>query len=186
MITFEELKQLQDGVHNAAEDDTPYLAVMDDEMHVVGNPNKTQHKAFNYTVKFAFPKNDERTEKYRKEKVIKETENYLVCEKEYKNVSIPIRQHPTIVNAFVRVESFIMAVTDEGEIRDLSEDELKLALQALSTEIIDAVYDAVGSVLGMNKFETDNIGLLSAIQTLVLMQNDIPEVVNEADYFFAL
>lgn len=182
MITMEEFKAMQEGLKKASEDDTPYLAVMDDEMHVVGDVNKTQHKAFNYTLRFAFPKED----KYRNEKVIKETENYLVCEREYKDVFIPARRHSAIVNAFVRVESFIMAITEDGEVRELSEDEAKMLLQMLDDEIVDAVSDAVGKVLGLTEFESQCIIASSAIYTITQMQNDIPEVVNEADYFFGL
>lgn len=180
MITFEEFKQMQDNLNEAREDDTPYLAVMDNEMHVVGDVNKTEHKSFCYTVRFAFP-NDER---YRKEKIIKETSNYLLCEREYNNVFIPARRHSAVVNAFVRVESFLMKITDNGEPKEVTEEEAMMLLQMLDDEIVDAVSDAVGKVLGLTPFESQCIIATNAIQVIAQMQSDIPEVVNEADFFF--
>lgn len=182
MITMEEFKKMQDGIKDASEDDTPYLAVMDNEMHVVGNPNKTERKAFNYTVLFAFPKQD----KYRSEQIVKETDNYLVCKREYKDVFIPARRHSAVVNAFVRVESFIMAITDDGEVKEITEDEAKSLLQLLDDEIIDAVSNAVGKVLNLTPFEANCIIASNAIEVITQMQSDIPEIVNEADLFFGL
>lgn len=180
MITLEEFKAMQKGVAEAKNDETPYLAVIDDELHVVGDVNKTEHKRFSYTVRFAFPNED----KYRNEKVIKETPNYLICEREYNNVFIPARRHPTVLNAFVRVESFIMAITDDGDVRDVTEEEAKMLLQMLDDEIVDAVSDAVGKVLGLTPFEAQCIVATSAVQVITQMQADIPEVINEADLFF--
>lgn len=180
MITMEEFRQMQDGIHKAAEDDTPYLGVIDNDLHIMGDPNKTEIKPHTYVVRFGFPKN----EKYRKEKVISETENYLICEREYKDVFIPVRRHTTVVNAFARVEQFLMMITDEGEVRDMTEAEAQMMFQALDDDIVDVVADAVAKVLGLDQFEANCIMTASAIKTLVQMQTDIAEIINEADLFF--
>lgn len=180
MITYEEFKNFQEAYEKANEDDTPRLAVVDDEMHVLGDPNKTEKKMNDYTVRFAFPNE----EKYKKENIIKETPNYLICEREYKDVFIPAKRHPGVVGAFTRLEQFIMDIREDGEVEPFSDSQIKQILELLDDEIIDAVSDVIGKVLGLTPFESDCIVASSALKVIAQMMTNIPEVVSEADYFF--
>lgn len=181
MITYDEFVKMQEQMEKAKEDDTPRLAVTDgDEMHILGDPGKTERKTGDYTVLFAFPKED----KYRSENVIKETEHYLVVEREYKNVFIPARRHASVVSAFAVVESMMTTLMDNGEIRDLDENETRMLLETLSDEVEDAVYEAVAKTLRIDPKEADCMIVSSAIKTAVEIMANNPEIINEADLFF--
>lgn len=180
MITFEEFKELQERYKEAEQDDTPFLVTQDDELHVAGDPNRTERKEHDYIVRFAFPKTDQ----YRNEKIIRETDSYLLCEREYKNVFIPTRRHSSVVNAFIRIAQFMNQVNEDGTVRTMTEDETRMMFEALSDDIADAVIDAVAKVLRLSEFEADCMIVTSAMEVITQMVSDIPEVINESDYFF--
>ena len=180
MITLEEFRKLQEGVSTASEDETPYLAPVDNELHIVGDPNKTEFKPHTYVVEFLFPKRKE----FENEHIIKESDNFYLCERTYKDVFIPARRHSTVVNAFTRVEQFIMMISNDGEVRELTDKEAAMVLQTLDDEIVDAVCDAVAKVLNLTPFEAQCIKPTNAMKVIAQMQADMPEIINEADYFF--
>lgn len=188
MITLEEYRKMQNAIEDASEDETPYLAPVDNELHMVGDPNKTEIKPHDYKVEFLFPKNGTFDLKKYLEgggKVIKESDNYWVVEREYKNIFVPVRRHSSVINAFTRVEQFLMMVTDDGTVRELEDSEVYMILQTLDDEIVDAVCDAVAKVLNLTPFEAQCIKPTNAMRTIAQMMADMPEVLNEADYFFA-
>ena len=59
MISIDQLSELKGAVEKAREDDTPYIGIKDDELHILGDPNKTEVKAADYVVHFAFPNTEE-------------------------------------------------------------------------------------------------------------------------------
>ena len=55
IINVDQLGELKGAIEKAREDDTPYIGIKDEELHVLGNPNKTEIKPADYVVHFAFP-----------------------------------------------------------------------------------------------------------------------------------
>ena len=48
MMTIDQLGELKGAIEKAREDDTPYIGIKDDELHVLGDPNKTEVKSADY------------------------------------------------------------------------------------------------------------------------------------------
>jgi len=183
MMTREDFNRLKEAQTEAEHDDTPYLAVVDDEMHVVGNPNQTERKKHTYTVTFAYPNLPQYKEQI-KEKIKKETDNLIVFDRTFKNVFVPPRRHTAVVNEFVKLQMWYNAVTDDGETRPYTEEELAMMLDSLSDELLDSVYDVVGVVLGLSEQERDYMMPSSVLDTMVQIYKDNPELANESDLFF--
>lgn len=180
MMSYEEFKALQEQYEKAEQSDKPYVGAKDDEIHVFGNANKTEKETHTYKVKFAFPKVDE----YRGENIIKETDNYLVAVREYKDVFIPARRHASIISAFTEVEALFREVTEDGEVRDLSEEEMRMVLDVISEEMEDRVINAVAKVLRIDEDEKEYMIVPYAMQTIVEIMANAPEILNESDLFF--
>ena len=59
MLKMEDLDNLKTAIQEARNDDTPYIGIKDDEIHILGDPNKTEIQAADYVVRFAFPNTEE-------------------------------------------------------------------------------------------------------------------------------
>ncbi len=200
MMTFEEFEkkskaeQMGDFLNAAEEakkDDTPYVALVDDEINVLGNPNKTELKKHNYTVNFAIPNTAQNKAmlKASDTKIEFESENYLRIKREFKDVYVPARRATDIAEAFTRVQAFINKVTilnDDGdlEISLHSEAEMLEVMSELNTEVEDAMYRAVGTFFGLNEYDADCMILPSVIYNAILIAINNPEVMNGSEVFF--
>lgn len=181
-ITREQFEELKRRFDEAENDNTPYTIVTDNEIGIVGDPDLTQMKKGEYTIKFGFPNTKEWRDKISEDEIWKETENYIGVEKTFKNVFISPRRHSTVLSAFTELYAFFNYITDDGEVRELTEDEVPMALQILD-ENIEAVYKAVGAVIGLDTDMIDYMIPLSASVALLQMVNDFPEIINETDFF---
>jgi len=185
MISMEDFKAMQTAVNEAEKDDTPYLAVVDDEMHVLGDQNKTELKKHSYTLGFAFP-NTEANKKFIGEgNIIKETENYLYFKRTFKDVFVPPRRHTAVLNTFVKLEAFFKQFGEDGELVPRTEAEVRAMLESINDEVEDAVYETVGKILGVSSEDMGYALISSVIEVFVKMCRDNPEILNEADIFFA-
>ncbi len=200
MISYEEFKKkteneqigdLLKAAEDAKDDDTPYVAIVDDDINVLGNPNKTEVKKHDYTVEFALP-NTEQNKAMLKNANIKieaESENYLVIKREYKDMYVVARRATDIIEAFTRVQTFINKVTvrkEDGELEVAirTEDEMLDIMAELNTDVEDAMYRAVGTFFGLSEAEADNIILPSAIFNTIMIAVNNPEVMNGSEVFF--
>lgn len=200
MMTYEEFEkkskdeQVSDFlkvVEEAKKDDTPYVAYVDDEVHVIGDPNKTELKKHEYTVDFAIPNTAENKARLKASGIAIEFEsdNYLRIKRDFKNVFVSARRATDIAEAFTRVQAFINKVTirdEDGEldIRLHTEDEMLEVMAELNTEIEDAMYRAVGTFFGLNQYDTDSMLLPSVIYNVIMIAVNNPEVINGSDVFF--
>ena len=50
MLKMEQLDDLKLAIKEAEKDDTPYIGIKDDELHILGDPNKTEVKAADYVI----------------------------------------------------------------------------------------------------------------------------------------
>ena len=160
MISIDQLGELKGAVEKAREDDTPYIGIKDDELHILGDPNKTEVKAADYVVHFAFPNTDEwRTRaEANGDEIGKTTEDgrYFLAKRTYKNVYLTPRRMGAVVSALAQIESFLYKIMDNGEIKEMSYDEMEWMLPA------------------------------NTMENAVKIARNNPSAVNEADLFFGL
>lgn len=181
-ITREEFEELKRRFDEAENDDTPFAVVANDEIGIVGDADKTEQKKGEYTVQFGLPNTEEWKKQFEPNEIFKETENYIGVEKTFKDVFISPRRHSTVLAAFTELYAFFNYISDDGEVRELTEDEIPTALQLLDDNI-DAVYRAVGAVLGIDNAMSEWMLHTSATYTLLKMIKDFPEIINETDFF---
>lgn len=189
----EQMGEFLKAAEEAKKDDTPYAAIVDDEIHVLGNPNKTELKKHSYTVDFAIPKTPQNKAVLEASgvKVDCESENYLRISREYKDVFVAARRATAIQEAFTRLQAFINKVTvvnDEGdlEIAIRTEDEMLEIMSELNKDVEESLYNAVGTFFGFNDFDTDNMVLPSVIFNAIMIVTNNPEVMNGSEVFFGL
>lgn len=188
MIQVEQLDELKQAIKEAEKDDTPYIGIKDDDLYAIGNPNKTEIKSADYVVLFAFPNTPEfkgRAESHGDE-IGKETKDgrYFMAKRIYKNVYLTPRRISGVVSAMAQLEAFLYRVTENGEVKDLSTDEMRMILSGLYNEMSDAVYDVVSAVLNIPYDEVDFMLPMNTVENAVKIYLNNPSAVNEADLFF--
>lgn len=184
MLTLENYKGIQDAIEIAREDDTPILAVSEDEIAVLGDPNKTKAKKGNYKIKFAFPKTEEWIKSVGAEKIEKYTQNYIVTSMEFKDVTVTPRTQAKVTAAFVELYAFFTKVESDGTVVDPTLEDVKSILSELTNEIEDKMYNAVATVLEISPKYADYMLLGDVIRVTGQLIADFPDIINEADLFF--
>lgn len=190
MISIDQLGELKSAVEKAREDDTPYIGIKDDELHILGNPNKTEVKSADYVVHFAFPN----TEEWRAraiangDEIGKTTDDgrYFLATRMYKGVYLSPRRMGAVVSALAQIEAFLYRVTENGEIKELNHSEVIEMMQVMNGELSDATYDLVATVLRIPYDEEEWMLPMSTIENAVKIAKNNPSAVNEADLFFGL
>lgn len=190
MITLDQMDDLKKAIKEAENDNTPYIGIKDDELHVLGDPNKTEIKAADYVVHFAFPN----TDKWRAraeangDEIGKTTDDgrYFLATREYKNVYLSPRRIGAVVSTLAQIESFLYRILDNGEIRELTYEEMQGLLTVMNGELSDATYDLVATVLRVPFEEMEWMLPMNTIENAVKIAYNNPSAVNEADLFFGL
>ena len=188
MVSIEQLGELKGAIEKAREDDTPYIGIKDDELHILGDPNKTEVKSADYVVHFAFPNTEEwraRAEAMGDE-IDKVTEDgrYFLAKRNYRNVYLSPRRMGAVVSTLAQIESFLYKVTDNGEIKELSYEEMLSLMTVMNGELSDATYDLVATVLRIPYEEMEWMLPLNTVENAVKIALNNPSAVNEADLFF--
>lgn len=190
MLNIEQFEGLQGAIKEARNDDTPYIGIKDDEIHVQGNPNKTEVTPADYTVYFAFPNNDE----YKKRAKTKGDEfiqlsddkRFAIYKRTIGNVYLTPRRVGAVISTIAMIESFIFKVTDNGEVKELSYEEMQALMYTLNGELSDATYDLVATVLRIPFDEEEFMLPLNTAENAIKIAVNNPSAVNEADLFFGL
>lgn len=189
MITIDQLGELKDAIKEAEKDDTPYIGIKDDELHVLGNPNKTEIKVADYVVHFAFPNTEEWRARARAngDEIGKSTEDgrYFLCSRSFKNVYLTPRRMGAVVSTLAQIESFLYQVTENGEIKEMNYEEMQSMIAVMNGELSDATYELVATVLRIPYEEMEWMLPLNTIENAVKIAVNNPSAVNEADLFFA-
>ena len=187
MMTMEQFAELKGAMDNAQTDDTPFISTTEDEIHVFGDPNKTEIKSADYTVLFAFPDNKEWQNRIKVtgDKVVKKVQGYIIVERHFKDVYLSPRNMSNAITAMTLIEQFMYDITEDGEIKELSYEQLVQLFKTMHREINDAVYELVGIVLNIPTREWEWMLPINAIGNAVQIVMNNPSVVNEADLFFA-
>lgn len=190
MITLDQLDELKGAIKEAEKDDTPYIGIKDDELHVLGNPNRTEIKAADYVVHFAFPNTEEwrRRAESKGDKIGKTTEDgrYFRADRTFKNVYLTPRRMGAVVATLAQIESFLFKITENGEIKELNREETQALLTVMNGELSDATYELVATVLRIPFEEMEWMLPLNTIENAVKIAKNNPSAINEADLFFDL
>lgn len=188
MISIDQLGELKGAIEKAREDDTPYIGIKDDELHILGDPNKTEVKAADYVVHFAFPNTEEWKNKAKThgDKIGKITDDgrYFLATRSFKNVYLTPRRMGAAVSALAQIESFLYKIMENGEIKELSYDEMLSLMTVMNGELSDATYDLVATVLRIPYEEMEWMLPLNTVENAVKIALNNPSAVNEADLFF--
>ncbi len=188
MVSIEQLGELKGAIEKAREDDTPYIGIKDDELHILGDPNKTEVKSADYVVHFAFPNTDEWKARATSmgDKIGKTTDDgrYFLATRKFKNVYLSPRRMGAVVSTLAQIESFLYKITDNGEIKELSYDEMVSLATVMNGELSDATYELVATVLRIPYEEMEWMLPLNTIENAVKIALNNPSAVNEADLFF--
>ena len=188
MVNIEQLGELKGAIEKAREDDTPYIGIKDDELHILGDPNKTEVKSADYVVHFAFPNTEEWRNRAESlgDKIGKSTDDgrYFLATREYKNVYLSPRRMGAVVTTLAQIESFLYKILDNGEIKELNYDEMVSLATVMNGELSDATYDLVATVLRIPYEEMEWMLPLNTIENAVKIALNNPSAVNEADLFF--
>lgn len=190
MLNINQLDELKGAIKEAEKDDTPYIGIKDDELHVLGDPNKTEVKPADYVVLFTFPNTEEwraRAE-MNGDRITKTSEDgrYFLCEREYKNIYLTPRRMANAVSALAQVESFLYKITDGGEVKDMTTAETLEAMNVMGGELADSTYDLVSTVLRIPYDEKDWMIPPNVMLNTVKIVVNNPSAMNEADLFFGL
>lgn len=188
MISIDQLGELKGAIEKAREDDTPYIGIKDEELHILGDPNKTEVKAADYVVHFAFPNTEEwKTKaKIHGDEIGKITDDgrYFLATRNFKNVYLTPRRMGAAVSALAQIESFIYKIMENGEIKELNYDETLSLMTVMNGELSDATYDLVATVLRIPYDEMEWMLPLNTVENAVKIAFNNPSAVNEADLFF--
>ena len=188
MISIDQLGELKGAIEKAREDDTPYIGIKDEELHILGDPNKTEVKAADYVVHFAFPNTEEWKNKAKThgDKIGKITDDgrYFLATRSFKNVYLTPRRMGAAVSALAQIESFLYKIMENGEIKELSYDEMLSLMTVMNGELSDATYDLVATVLRIPYEEMEWMLPLNTVENAVKIALNNPSAVNEADLFF--
>ena len=188
MLKMEQLDDLKLAIKEAEKDDTPYIGIKDDELHILGDPNKTEIQAADYVVHFAFPN----TEEWRNRATVMGDEigkttgdgRYFLAKRTYKNVYLSPRRMGAVVSTLAQIESFLYKIIENGEIKELNTDEMMSLMTVMNGELSDATYDLVATVLRIPYEEMEWMLPLNTIENAVKIAKNNPSAVNEADLFF--
>ena len=188
MMTREQFDAINDAKVKAQTDDTPYIGMVDGTVNINGNPNKTEIKPADYEVLFAFPDIDV----FRKrigvtgDEIIKEENGYIIVKRIYRNVYLTPRKMSDAVTAGAVIESFLNKVTEDGEVKALTYDELKDVIVDNFTEMKDSAYDLVASVLRIHPDEAEWMLPMQTVNIAIQIAMNNPALENESNFFTEL
>lgn len=168
-INYEEIKE---GLEAAQSDTTPFL-IPDEELTVVGDANKTELNIHDFEIKFRMPQKQE-------DGTIKQ----ITGTKEYKGVYITPRVDTAVVKLMTKLMPYYKKPLEDGGVSDLSPEETVKIIENFSDDIIDVLYETVGTFLRIDPALRDYMTVDSVMSAAAKIIRQFPEVANEADTFF--
>ena len=162
------------------EDATPFLISKDEDLIVVGDANKTAVKKNDYTIKFRMLKTDLEV----KPEGAQEIGNYYVFSLTFEGIMITPRSDLKIVDAIFKILPFFNKLKEDGDIEELSREELLSMFAYAKEEIHLAMYNLVATFLGIDDQLGAHMLPFSVVGALSQLIDNHPEIFNEADVFF--
>lgn len=186
MITMEQFEAISDAKVKAQTDETPYIGIVDGQVNVNGDPNKTEIRPADYKVLFGFPDTDffrKRTDTVG-DKVIDRKDGFIIVERVYKGVYLTPRKMSDAVTAGAVIESFLNKITVGGEIKAMSYEELQGTIVDNFKELKESAYDLVASVLRIHEEEAEWMLPMNAVENAIAIAMNNPALLNESNFFF--
>ena len=189
IISMEQLEGFKEAIEDAKKDDTPYIGIKNDELHVLGDPNKTEIKSADYVVSFAFPNNQEwRARATANGDAIGSTTadgRLFRADRLYKDVYLSPRRVGAVISLLAQIESMLFQITENGELKELTSEQMMSILNTMNGEMSDICYEIVASVLRIPPEEVEWMLPMNTMLNAVKIAKNNPSSVNEADLFFA-
>ena len=82
------------------------------------------------------------------------------------------------------IESFLFKILENGEIKELTYEEMMSLMSVMNGELTDATYEVVATTLRIPFDEMDFMLPANTIENAVKIAKNNPSAVNEADLFF--
>lgn len=183
-MTPEQFLAINEKLKEAEKDDTPYPVLNDGNVYVVGDPNKTETKKHDYTVRFRYPRSFEPYfENIKGADVIG---NYVMVDVEYKDVHVAPINDIKVTTGIANMQPFYKKLEENGDISDYTEDEMMKLLEDLDNEILASMYQIVRAFLNIDEQASYYITIPCVLDLVVKFIEDFPETFNEADAVFGL
>ena len=163
---------IREGVEAAQSDTTPFL-IPGDEPTVVGDANKTQINAHDFEITFRIP-----------QKMEDGSVKQITKTQEYKEVYITPRMDSAVAKLLTKLMPFIYKTNEDGTVTPYTEEEFKNITFNFGKEIVDVMYETVGTVLKINPVLWDYMLPASVESASLKILLQIPELTNEAETFF--
>lgn len=179
-ITPEDMVKISQEMEKAKEDTTPHVGVASDNIFVIGDANKTENKKRDYRVLMRYPQ--EYGKYVPKEDIFGYNAGQVYFYVDFKDVQVTPRGDIKIMTKVAKIIPFFQKLDAAGDLDKMSEDELIQVAVSVGDEVLDAMYDAVGVLLGMDNDTVSHMDYTSVISMLVALFRDFPEVFNEADF----
>ena len=168
-INYEEIKE---GLEAAQSDTTPFL-IPDEELAVVGDANKTEINCHDFEITFRLPQKQE-------DGSIKQ----VTATKEYKDVYITPRMDSVVIKRLTGLMPYYKKPNSDGSVTEYTEEESLKIAERFDDEVVDILYETVGTVLKIDKSLREYMTLPTVLQAAAKIIRQFPEIVNEADTFF--
>lgn len=180
VISAEDFAAIGEKLKRTNEDNTPFPVVKDNEISVIGDPNKTEVKKNDYEIKFRMPKSMF-TEK---PDGAQEIGSLYVLTVKYKDISITPRNDLKIVEAIMRIQPFFNKLKEDGGIETYTKEELFSLYAYAGDDVHIAMYNLVATFLGIDDKSGEYMLPMSVLDTINTIMDTHPEIFNEADVFF--
>lgn len=161
-MDISEFNALESKLKEAREDDTPYLVAKDDNLMVVGDANKTEKKVHDFNVLFHLPQKFRSA--FKDEDVLKEDDFEFVVEVEFKDVFVTPRDNIKITSEVATLMPFFNGVSDNGRLRDLTDEEKYEIVSSMNDDVVDAMYRIVGKILKIDDEMLDYVMFSSVME----------------------
>lgn len=173
-LSLDDFAEVGAAIDEAQTDVTPFPIVTEEEIVVAGDANQTDIKISDFTMTFRVPDKDADGN------VV-----FNMITKEFKGVFINPRQDAAIVQALAALLPFYKHVTETGDVRSLTREELAEVMESISDEALDAMYNVVALVIGIDRELKPYMMPGSVLSATIKILRQYKATVNEADAFFA-
>lgn len=181
MMTEKDLLKIYDAMKKAEEDDTPFAVVNDGEISVVGDPNKTKVKKFDYEVKFVVPV---KFSSLVPNGVKSEDGRYILDSIKFEDVTIVPRDLPVFQSKMMEVLKYFKTVMGDGELTEVQRSEIKNIVSSRAKEVVNSLYDFVGTFFSIPGPLVEMMDCNNVFENFERILEDFPPLYNGADLFF--
>lgn len=173
--------KIKRNIETAEEDTKPVVGVIGNDVVVNGDVNNIKIEPKDYTLHFIMP-----TYMTEGTEAIDQGNGYSVLDIEYRDIFPTVQDNMKYTSALVQLLPFFKKLKEDGTIENLSDEEALISIfDNMKDEVVDALYRLVTVVLGVDDALKKWISPFSLIATGAQIIEDFPNIINQADLFFA-